>query len=60
MAQCLDHPCFKHAVLPPSVYASKSVALRQDIEMDKSGLLRSWLACSVTTPVHTPGLTQEM
>jgi serine/threonine protein kinase len=60
MAQCLDHPCFKHAVLPPSVYTSKNVNLRTDIEMDKNGLLRSWLACSTTTPVHTPGLTQEM
>lgn len=58
ITDCLAHPCFKHAVLPPSVYNSKNANLREDIEMDKRGLLRSWLACCTTTPATTPGLSQ--
>ncbi|KAJ9126809.1 hypothetical protein QFC24_001842 [Naganishia onofrii] len=56
IADCLDHPCFRNAVLPPSVYESKNVILRKDIGMDRRGLLRSWLASSLSTPVSTPGL----
>ncbi|KAJ9117336.1 hypothetical protein QFC20_000484 [Naganishia adeliensis] len=58
MADCLAHPCFKNAVLPPSVFDLMNVSLRRDIEMDKRGLLRSWLACCTTRPSNTPGLSQ--
>lgn len=58
IADCLAHPCFKNAVLPPSVFDSTNVSLRRDIEMDKRGLLRSWLACCTTRPSNTPGLSQ--